>query len=314
MGNSTKKPALVNVENQRVLAELKQAELRFEVIYGDTSFRRDHNEELDSGNSQNNSQSESSNQGKHQGDRIKYARKELLVSARESINCGEIFNAWGYILAFNRMMVSALHGAELDAKIVSARSEAKKKLGGWRGESAKALLSLEDNTDEQDKQDRLREALFHLHSKSQNTYFKIEKIKNQILAAMCMLAFSSFCVFGLSFWFMGLAFFSGISLYEFHLAILAGLIGGVLSVAFSVVRTDPNQKIPEPQASFPLTWTRPLFGPLVAFALLVLMQLEFINFGDIKTQSLIGMSFFAGFSERWFLNLVSKMQEKAGAR
>jgi hypothetical protein len=61
-----------------------------------------------------------------------------------------------------------------------------------------------------------------------------------------------------------------------------------------------------------MTWTRPIFGPLVAVLLLVIFELEVIDPGNIKDESLIGMSFHAGFSERWFLNLVSRVQDKAG--
>jgi len=303
---------LTNIEKQRVTAELEQAELRLRSIYGDAGKEEKQTSTSDKTDSSNKNQNsiKSANQGAvHKGISV---RRHFLNLARNAIEKREFFSAWGYLLAFNRMMVTDMQGGELDARIESARSEAKKKLSGWRREAAKNLLAIKGEIDDKEKQQRLREALFHLHSKSQNIYFKIGKIRNQIVIAMYMLFAAAVAVFVLSFWFMCLSFFNDITRSEFHLAMLSGLVGGVLSVAYSVVRTAREHDIPELIASFPLTWTRPLFGPLVAFALLVIVELDMINLGNLKAESLIGMSFIAGFSERWFLNLVGKVQEKAG--
>lgn len=274
----------VDIEDQRVRGELEQARLWLEEAKGSSE---DQTGEVST-------------------------RTKLLDDASQAIDNDKLFKAWGYLLAFNRKMVMDMYGSELDARIISARAEAKKKLPGWRGDAVIKLLDFEGNVSEAEKQRKLRESLFHLHSKSQNTYFKIGKAKNQIFAAMCLLVVTTFSLIILSPWIMEFDYFKPVTLVQLQLAMIAGFVGGVLSVAFSVSRTDPKQEIPQLQASIPATWIRTLFGPLMAFALLIIFQLGFIDFGIHKVQSLIGMSFLAGFSERWFLNLVGKVQEKAG--
>jgi hypothetical protein len=307
------------MEQQRVTAELKQAEQRLKSIYDDAGKEEEKTSTSD--------KADSSDQDVRQ--KAFSIRNKFLTLAKNAIDNNDIFSAWGYLLAFNRMMVGDMQGSELDARIESARSEAKKKLSGWRGKAVKNLLAIDSkigNTkkqqhlratdsqiEDEERQQRLREALFHLHSKSQNMYFKIGKIRNQIVIAGIMLSAATVAVFVLSFWFMCFSFFDDITRSEFHLAMLSGIVGGVLSVAFSLVHNDQEQDIPELIASLPLTWSRILFGPLVAFALLILFELDVINLGTHEAESLIGMSFIAGFSERWFLNLVNKVQEKAGA-
>ncbi len=313
MGWLLNKLYATNIEEQRVTAELEQAKQRLCSIYSDACNEEKQTSTSDkAGSSDNNLNSiKASNQDVQQ--KAFRIREHFLYLTGKAIDNNEIFSAWGYLLAFNRMMVADMQGSELDSRIVSARSEARKKLSGWRGKAVKSLLTIDSQMDDEIRQQRLREALFHLHSKSQNIYFKIGKIRNQIVIAMYMLFTATVGVFALSFWFMSLCLFDVVTRSEFHLAMLSGLVGGVLSVAFSLVHNDQDQDIPELIASLPLTWSRILFGPLSAFVVLVIFQFGLLDLGEHKVESLIGISFIAGFSERWFLNLVNKAQEKAGA-
>lgn len=282
----------VNIEKERVSGELEHARLRLRKV--------------DSGDNRDGAATAGRSKT------LREIRQKHLDLAEEAITSGEYFSAWGHLLAFNRDMIEDMHGVELEARLASARAEALLKLPSWRGEAVTALLTMESSANEQEKQDRLREILFHLHTSSQNTYFKIAKLKNQTFAVIWMLLIASATVFSLSFLFMSQPFFDEISRSHFHLAMLSGLVGSVLSVAFSVIRTNPEQKIPELKVSFPLTWARSFFGPLVAFALLVIIETDLINLGGYKPESLVGLSFVAGFSERWFLNLVDSVQDRAG--
>ena len=302
----------VDIEKERVTEELEKAQLRLDLFDVEGDSTKGRMTVKSKGKKQPGLQDQPRFATQHRTKSVKNICEKLLALSREAVHNKEYFSAWGYMLAFERMIIEDMQGDELNTKFVSARFEAKKKLPDWRGEAVASLLTAIDSKNDKNKRDQLHEIMFHLHTKSQNTYFKIAKLKNQTFAVMWMLTIASTIVFGLSFWFMNKPFFNDVTRFDFHLAMLAGLVGSVLSVAYSVIRTEPDQKIPELKASLPLTWARSFFGPLVAFALLIFIESDLINLGAFKPESLVGSSFMAGFSERWFLNLVSKAQEKTG--
>ena len=52
----------------------------------------------------------------------------------------------------------------------------------------------------------------------------------------------------------------------------SGLLGGVLSVAYSVVRSNPTRRIPEVRSSFAVMMVRPVIGAAIALPILFFLE------------------------------------------
>ena len=87
---------------------------------------------------------------------------------------------------------------------------------------------------------------------------------------------------------------------------LLGLTGGVLSLAFTVARTNTRAKIPVMQESIQVAHMRPPIGAAVALPVILILEAEVVTMPQISKRWLIPIAcFLAGFSERWFLGLVT---------
>ena len=253
----------------------------------------------------------------------------LLEQARESLSEGEWDGAWECVQEVEREMLVTLSSAERKARWISAIEEAKEKLNNWRKSAAAELAAGKPNRpgkadapsaaegrkaeasadDGDDDLAGLREVLVHIHSKSQNTYGNIRRLRNQLnIAALCV----TVMVLGILV-LNDLEFFNALGPAfgkELPVAVLVGLLGGVLSVAYSVARSDPKQKIPEIRASFMMTLARPVIGAAVALPVLLFVASQVLKVDDqTRSWMILSLCFIAGFSERWFLGVVEK-QEK----
>ncbi len=242
-------------------------------------------------------------------DATKASANTFLDYARAALEKHRIYAGWEFLQSFEREMVDEFKGTALRLRLESAKAEASKKLKNWRACAADEAGKSGDNAQDQELRDRLREILYHVHTQSQNEYFNIEQIKKQSRVIAVFLVGSALLLFELSNFIT--AGVDGIDVDAFRLGMLSGVFGGMLSVAYTVMRSDPSTRIPQLKASLGLTITRPLFGPLVTFAILMLMHQGFLSFGDNTMAALVALSFLGGFSERWFLGLVERINARA---
>jgi hypothetical protein len=93
------------------------------------------------------------------------------------------------------------------------------------------------------------------------------------------------------------------------LGILAGVLGGMLSTAFSFGRVDLTKKIPEVRLSMLVTSMRAVLGAAVAIPVAVFVESGFVELKALaKPYSILIFCFLAGFSERWFLGLMERFE------
>ena len=207
--------------------------------------------------------------------------------------------------ALEREMLPMFTDSELHARWISAMLEAKEKVGDWRGLAAEKLAE-GFSGDREGSVAALRETLVHIHVRSQNVHYKNAQVRKQITWAAAFVTILVFGTLALS-W---LGFFTLVSarLAEtLPLAVFSGLLGGVLSVAFSVVRADPTRRIPEVRSSFAILMVRPVVGAAIALPILF-----FLEAGLIVDQAhqwiVLALCFVGGFSERWFLGIVERVE------
>jgi hypothetical protein len=252
--------------------------------------------------------------------------ERLLGEAKSALTIGAVDSAWMVLNELEREMVMALSDAELKARLTSAQAEAGEKLGKWRGSAVKKLpqeLGLAGEPGREAPAQApaqpfssraatlaaLRETMFHLHNSSQNLYHNIGRIRRQVTIASLSVAVMVVAVWVLN----ANGFFDALggSIRErIPLAVLSGLLGGVLSVAHNVSKVDPKLKIPEVRASFLVTLTRPIVGAAVALPILVLIESGLINIpGDQRIWAVPAFCFLGGFSERWFFGIVEKLEK-----
>lgn len=97
--------------------------------------------------------------------------------------------------------------------------------------------------------------------------------------------------------------------------ILLGLTGGVLSLAFTLARTDTRAKIPAMQESIQVEHVRPFIGAAVAVPVILILESEVVTVPSTDKKWLIAVAcFLAGVSERRFLGLVSDVERGIGTK
>lgn len=226
--------------------------------------------------------------------------------------------AWDCLAQFDRHIVFLLGPAERAALWESLKAEAEKKLDGHRKEAVKELskkgsAALDPGAkDAAPPAEVVSEVMRLLQTTSQNTYHKIDQLRRQIdyagiLLMVLVVALLAGTVVRIR---MG---WSGDVDGALLLGTLMGLIGGVLSLAFSVTRSDVSAKIPAMRSSFEVARIRPFIGAAIALPVILIFESGVINIPGAQKYWIAAVAcFLSGFSERWFLGLVEKAEKKAG--
>jgi hypothetical protein len=240
----------------------------------------------------------------------------LLEQARSAIGSGGVwraapreFLAWDCLAQFDRQMLHLVSQEELHSIWLSVKAEADEKLTGHRKRAVadivehanKAALTVSS----------VEAALRHLQTHSQNQYYKLGQLRRQIgYVGVFLLVLI-----------LGLLLAAGFETFErfwpaldrkLQLGTLLGLVGGVLSVAFTVSRTDEKAKIPKLLASSEVMLVRPLIGASLALPVALFADSGLISVAGINERAwLVAIAcFLAGFSERWFLGLVEGLEKR----
>jgi hypothetical protein len=210
--------------------------------------------------------------------------------------------AWDCLAQFDRQFIPLMSDDEVRVLWESLKTEADEKLNDHRKKAVKALVAITTGTP---ARETVAEVMRHIHITSQNTYHKIDRLIEQIRYAGLLLFILVVALLAIasSRWFRQMSETLDRSLVT---GTLLGLTGGVLSLAFTVARTNTRAKIPVMQESIQVAHMRPLIGAAVALPVILILEAEVVTVPQISKTWLIPIAcFLAGFSERWFLGLVT---------
>ena len=252
--------------------------------------------------------------------------------------------AWDCLAQFDRYMVHSMDASERAPLWTSLLAEAEHKLNGHRKEAVlkhtkthPATLDLESvwrsiKTEKEEMSnasgeeaaqslmaaakesvpsaDLVCSVMKLLQTESQNSYHKIGQIKRQVdFVALLLLILVA-----------GLLCSEGVRIYNgwsgdidraVLLGMLMGLIGGILSLTFTVIRSDAGRKIPTMRTQFEVALIRPLVGAVMALPVILILEAGVVSIPWADKNWVVALAgFLAGFSERWFLGLVEGLENR----
>lgn len=239
------------------------------------------------------------------------AASKCLSAAEAAASARDHFLAWDFMHQYDDVMVETMTEEERVAHWISLREEGKEKLKGtWRGEAVKELIREVDGKKPLPVP-IVREVQRHVATAAQNMQYKILLVQRSLPYLSAVLVFTMLAALALAS--HGMSGPGGLIEQEtgrlLILGIAAGGLGGLVSMAFTLVRGDLKAKIPDMRMSRLVTMMRPIFGAVVAIPVAVLVEDDFVSIkGLVKPWSVFAFCFLAGFSERWFLGLMEKFE------
>ena len=219
--------------------------------------------------------------------------------------------AWDCLEQFDRQYIELMSEHEIRALWESLKTEADEKLSDHRKKAVAELIKV--CAGGAPRRETVAEVMRHIHVTSQNTYHKLDRLTEQIRYAGLILF--ALVVFLLTIasrrWFRDV---SDTLDYSLVIGTLLGLTGGVLSLAFTAIRTNTRAKIPAMQESMQVAQIRPLVGAAVALPVILILEAGVVTAPKIDKIWLISVAcFLAGFSERWFLGIVTSAERSIRA-
>lgn len=219
------------------------------------------------------------------------------------------FFAWDCVGQFDRQMVYLVDERERQAIWLCAIHEAGEKLGGHRKKAVERLI--ESVGDGAAPAATVEAALKQIQAQSQNQYYRIAQLRRQIfyVGLFLLVMIVGVVVAARMHWLERL--WPNLD-QTLELGMLLGLVGGVLSLAFTVSRTDETAKIPKVRMSFQVALARPIIGAALALPVVLIVDSGLITVAGVEKKWLVAIaSFLAGFSERWFLGIMEGLEKKA---
>jgi len=242
---------------------------------------------------------------------VEGAAKCLERAVQEAVR-GARYSAWDCIHQFDDEMLEAMSAEELKARWYSLCEEVKEKLSGWRRKAADVLVaSVPDGTPV--PLPVAREVQRHLMTVAQNQQYKIVTFEAALSPWTWAMLFFAAVVFALSAHgsFASESLISGQWANALAIGVFAGGLGGLLSVAFSLGRVDLAAKIPAMRMSRAVTSVRPVLGAVAAIPVVFFVEADYVKIeGFLKPLSTFAFCFLAGFSERWFLGLMERLESE----
>jgi hypothetical protein len=238
-----------------------------------------------------------------------------LELARAAAREGRISEGWGHLHLAEEIRVGLVDADELAAIAVDLRREAtdSDKFSKWRGRAILDHLGRDDAHPVKvcDVQHALRIRLEHFD----NLYNKIDETANLIAWANVALVVLLALLLGLT-WY-GVLPLEPASVAFIGTAMLMGALGGALSTGLSLVRPDSETSIPGLQRQGAVTFFRPALGAAMAAVTYVFIKAGLLDFlgSEISGHAwlMAAFGFVAGFSERWFMGIVSRFAEDSVA-
>jgi hypothetical protein len=226
----------------------------------------------------------------------------LLERAKKAYGSNDLHGGWSLLLEAQRNEIGALSDEQRQAKALALRAEAAEKLRGWRKETILKLLSGQAglSVDQLKEATQLRNEHFH------NQYHKLDLAREQLFVLTGILAAA---LVGLVVILAGGRLRIGeLDWLDLVILMVLGAVGGALSAVRSLTGR-PERRIPDQLADWPVTALRPLLGAAAATGVALLVQAGVVSFGGSEERelALLAVAFLAGFSERWFLDIIGAL-------
>lgn len=236
------------------------------------------------------------------------AARRSFAQAVAHAQAKHAYVAWDCLHQLDDSMIGAMTDAERGEYANSLRAEAGAKLRGWRASAAARYLRRDEPTMCPSVAET-RELHALLAASSQNLHLRLATFETRtvpvlacVLIAVVLAALAGACCVlrersTLAAWADALL-----------LAIAAGGLGGVLSTTFTLGKVDLAQRIPAVHLQFLTTIIRPLLGAVAAIPVMVLVKSQWVAVAGLSGSLAVFVGcFLAGFSERWFLGLMDRM-------
>lgn len=154
------------------------------------------------------------------------------------------------------------------------------------------------------------EAIWHRNTGDRNRHRKLDRLRWQLsLVSILITLFVATAVIAAHLVSAGKLVLGKVDFLAFPEAVYVGLLGGFLSAAFSIRKSNQYAKVPEIQNDLYLALARGMTGAAAAIPVYILVRLQIISIarGDFAPWDLLFLCFLAGFSERWFLSAVASV-------
>lgn len=240
--------------------------------------------------------------------------RDCLQRATASV-AHDSYVAWDCLHQIEDELLATLSEDERRTRFLSMRAEASEKLAStWREQAADTLAKLVP-AGQAPSLNVLRELHAHLAAASQNKHHKLDQFERRSLPWLAaLLSLALLGAVSYSAWVLRYAPPGDSRLDWAHLlrlAVCAGALGGILSMAFSMGSLNLRAPIPDVHLSGLVALTRPLLGAAVAVPILVLVNGQSISLSNANLDGwklVAACCFLGGFSERWFLDLMKRVE------
>lgn len=240
------------------------------------------------------------------------ALQTCLKRAERDLSRGAYYLAWDCIHQFDDELLRGMTQEERKVHWTLLCAEAKEKLkGSWRGDAADSIIKRVP-AGEAPPLEVARALQRQLAAAAQNKQHKIDVFERDTLPTLTA-ALAGVVVAALAYGAVLLRGSEDKLALALVLGIAAGGLGGILSMAFSLGRTDVSGKIPEMRLGRQMTSLRPLLGAAVAIPVSLAAHYGYVSIKGLDGYGAVfAFCLLAGFSERWFLGIMSKFEsEKA---
>lgn len=206
-------------------------------------------------------------------------------------------------------LVALMTPGERSAAYHMLAAEADRKLRNWRQAAAQSMATLV----EKEPVAALQMLMRNIHAAQQNKQHAIEMLHTQRSLTVVLLL-GAVVSFGISLAWLDVGWFGNSHgdppLWQIIVTgVQLGLLGGVLSLAYSVIGGDVVASVPEARLRWEVTAARPFIGAAVAIPIVLFVQSGVLNLGKGNVGVTLAFCFFGGFSERWFLSQVDRISE-----
>lgn len=227
-----------------------------------------------------------------------------LADARAAGRRSRFYLAWDLLQQAERQLSPWLPEAQQRQRFACLQVEALEKLGGWRRQAAEAVAQAGFSPE------GLVTLLELVHQDSQNRQHKLALLQAQCATVLGLLAVALGLILaeaaqGGYGWVWNEGLFGSEDLPRvLWSCLLVGLFGSLVSMCFRLADTPQDHKIPQLRSSFVVLTLRAVVGASAAVPLVFLVHSGLVQLGPAKV--LVGASFLAGFSERWFVAMLDK--------
>jgi hypothetical protein len=235
---------------------------------------------------------------------------ELYARANAAAERGDRYVAYDCLQQIECELVVAMSDEERWALGCLYAEEARAKLGAWRAAAAERLA---DRVLQSAPSVVALQALMrNVHMAAQNRRHKLQLIEAQTpvmigLAVASVGLLAAWALFGGFDW-LSVDSYTVTPGMWLVTGVLFGYFGGVVSMLFRQYGGRLKGSIPELRHAWLITAGRPVVGAAVAIPIVLLLQAGLLNVGEVTPALVLGACFVGGFSERWFVGRLEKLE------